>query len=247
MKRPLGARAPILAVEQRREQLQVVGGHRAARQLGTVVVVLHSHLDGRIAGRAAEEAAVFEIVEALEHRGREHARPIEPAGVERGAIEVQQAERHVCIVVELALSGRLAVAPAAVERSGARVAQPFPNELRRLGRALRVLAARDRVVAENARRASVRGDHEPVPCHDHLVVPVRADAPAASREQLGPGRLESRAGLGLRELRRRRHLGDGPRAVEHVDALPVPVRRHAIAGGEEARIRRAEDRLDLRL
>ena len=221
--------AEVLAIEERPQRLEIPRRDRIARHLGAVERVLHPHRDRSVAGWALEEAAVLVVPEARVLRLGQRHRALEPPWVERGLVEVEEPERGVGVVVELARALRLALAPAAVQGAGRRVAQPLPQEL-----GCPLTARGEGRLLERAGAARERRDHQPVPGRQHLVVAVRAHAPASDLEQLRTRSIEPALRLGRRDpevlaaLIDRSHLAQDRRPV-----LEVPVRCDAVAEREQ--------------
>src|SRR5207244_2797693 len=108
---PWPCRSSARAARRTARALRAASG--SPRPPGAGERVLHPHRDRSVAGRALEEAAVLLVPEARVLRLGQRHRALEPPWVERGLVEVEEPERGVGVVVELARALRLALAPAA--------------------------------------------------------------------------------------------------------------------------------------
>ena len=189
--------------------------------------------------RREEEAAALVVAEELDREERKPARLLEPARLARRDVQLVQPVRDVGVVVEEAGVLRDAVAVGAVEAALGRRQRP-EQELAEPPRRVEPVVA-----LQAASGLGERGEREPVPGGDRLVVAQRLRPLLAPLEQLA---LQLRRQLAaqdepsvlerLEELLRHALLGR-PREREPLDAVGVRVLRRREPALRAARARAA--------
>src|SRR5690606_33341343 len=144
---------------------------------GAVVAVLAPEEERFALGLGEEEPAAVGVGEAALGLAVEGEGGLEVALVEEGVVELVEAPGEAGVVVEEAGDGGLAGA-VAVEEAAVGRAHRLKQEVGGAGGGLGVAA-----VAEGAGGAGQRGDHEPVPVREHLVVEARARALVAGGDE----------------------------------------------------------------
>ncbi len=151
------------------EAPQVPRRDRGGRRFRPVVVLLHPQEDGRIAVAGGKVAAVELVPEMEVERVLQPPRPAEPAEIEIGRVELQQAVDEKRVVGGEAGNGGGALPVAPPQLAALGVVKMIAQEHgRALGR------AEGGGVAEDLRRPRQGADHQAVPGRENLVVEMRA-------------------------------------------------------------------------
>ena len=159
----------VVAVDPR-EPDQHVREHRVAGRQRVVVELLRPRDEALAVGRREKEAAVLVVGEELDREPGEPVRLVEPARLSGRDVELEEPVRHVRVVVEVAGAARAALAVAAPKPAvvvGERAEQELPQPSGGVD-PVRPL--------EPPPGFRERGEREPVPRRDRLVVAERLRA-----------------------------------------------------------------------
>ena len=150
--------------------------HRVARRRRVVVEILLPRDERLAVDRRQEEAAVHVVGEEIDRKQREPVRLVQPAELAGRDMQLVEPVRDVRVVLEVAGPLRDAVSPGSVQPLA--VGERAEQELGELARGVEPVVA-----LEPPPRFRERGEHEPVPGGDRLVVAQRLRPLLPHREQ----------------------------------------------------------------
>ena len=231
--------APVIIVAgDYRQAQQQVGGYRTAAGLGVVEHIARAHHQILVAAPGVIERPGRRIPEELQHRIGQLEGGVQPAAVESGLIQRQQAVGHKGIVLQIA--GQLGL-PVAVGTQQAAVG--VPHRFQQKGG---VAGGGVQVIAPLPGGAGLRQrfQHQPVPRGQHLVVQQRRNTggPAAA-QRLFAALNDVHQPLHRQVVLPGEHGGFAGN-VEDVAALEVAARRNPEESGEHRPLFAAQRFLD---
>ena len=118
-------------MEELAEAPQVHHRDRSGRRLGAVVILLQAQENRRIAVRGGEVAAALLVPEMKVERVLELPRPTEPAEIEIGLVEIEQAADEEGVIGGEAADGGRALAIAAEQFARGGIEEIGPQKSRR--------------------------------------------------------------------------------------------------------------------
>ena len=156
-------------------------------------------------------------------------RPVQPAGLSGGLIQVQQPLRQKGVVVQI--GGVFGPAPGiTAQQFTALIGEGGQQEVSRTGGHLRIV-----VIVQHLTGSGKGADGQAVPCGDDLVVPIRGDASAAVGQQQGAGVGQRGQHVRLAHMKFFNDIRQRLRSPQHVFALKVALFGHPVGGTEQGR------------